>query len=485
MLFNSFVFIFIFMPIVLILYYLIGRIHIPFAKAWLLVASLFFYAYWNSAYLPLILISMVVNFLLGSYLGRNAYPNLRKTILAIGIIFNVGLLSYYKYLDFFIDNVNGLFDTNLPLQQILLPLAISFYTFTQIAYLVDSYRMETKEYNLLNYGLFVSFFPHLIAGPIVYHKQLAPQFNEKQTYHINYKNISIGIVIFTIGLFKKVVIADSFAVWATEGYKHADILSLIEAWIVSLSYTFQLYFDFSGYTDMAIGIALMFNVILPINFNSPYKATNITEFWSSWHITLTRFLASYIYIPLGGNRKGQVITYINVMILFLISGFWHGAGWTFIFWGLLHGLASVIHRYWKKLKFKMNSILAWLITFNFVNLSWVFFRAETWSDAINMLRGMFGIHGIHVPNYSMFISMQDHFDLVLTNYFIDQNQFIYATLLILASFIIVLFFKNTDQLSKSIKFNWLSAFFVAILITVTIYFAFTSFHNSEFIYFNF
>jgi D-alanyl-lipoteichoic acid acyltransferase DltB (MBOAT superfamily) len=277
----------------------------------------------------------------------------------------------------------------MPLLHLALPLAISFFTFQQIAYLVDSYRKETKEYDFLNYALFVTFFPQLIAGPIVHHKEMMPQFASKWNLVKNYRNIALGLFIFSIGLFKKVVIADTFATWATPGFDVATTLTFFEAWATSLSYTFQLYFDFSGYTDMAIGAALLFNIKLPINFNSPYKATDIQDFWRRWHITLSRFLRDYIYIPLGGNRKGSFRTYNNLIITFLLGGLWHGAGWTFVFWGFLHGVALAIHRVWSSLGFKIWTWLAWLITFNFVNIAWIFFRAKEWDDAIKVLKGMF------------------------------------------------------------------------------------------------
>ena len=228
---------------------------------------------------------------------------------------------------------------------------------------------------------------------------MMPQFANLKNRVINYKNIALGLFIFSIGLFKKVVIADSFAVWATNGFDKAAVLNLFEAWATSLSYTFQLYFDFSGYCDMAIGAALLFNIKLPINFNSPYKALNIQDFWRRWHITLSRFLRDYIYIPLGGNRKGRLRTYANLMATFIIGGIWHGAGWTFVFWGFLHGVALVIHRIWSELGFKMNKFLAWFITFNFINITWVFFRAKEWDDALKVLKGMFGLSGIVLPNF--------------------------------------------------------------------------------------
>ncbi len=237
----------------------------------------------------------------GAKSNKNRFS--KKTILTFGIIANLSLLGYFKYMDFFIENFNLAFNTQADLLHLALPLAISFFTFQQISYLVDSYRQETKEYDFLNYALFVTFFPQLIAGPIVHHKEMMPQFAKIRNKVINYQNISIGIFIFSIGLFKKVVIADTFAVWATAGFDTASTLNLFEAWATSLSYTFQLYFDFSGYTDMAIGLAFLFNIKLPINFNSPYKATNIQDFWRRWHMTLSRFLKDYSISPSEETEK--------------------------------------------------------------------------------------------------------------------------------------------------------------------------------------
>ena len=309
------------------------------------------------------------------------------------------------------------------------------------------------------------------------------QFANLKNRVINYKNIALGLFIFSIGLFKKVVIADSFAVWATNGFDKATILNLFEAWATSLSYTFQLYFDFSGYCDMAIGAALLFNIKLPINFNSPYKALNIQDFWRRWHITLSRFLRDYIYIPLGGNRKGRLRTYVNLMATFIIGGIWHGAGWTFVFWGFLHGVALVIHRIWSELGFNMNKILAWFITFNFVNIAWVFFRAKEWNDALKVLKGMFGLSGIVLPN---FLATKL---LFLKSIGVDFSGFIEKVgdkstfLFILFGFILVLFFKNSIEKTTEFKPSYLSV----IYLVITLLFSFYSMIavKTEFLYFNF
>ena len=315
---------------------------------------------------------MCFNYAIGSILTKankeEYYKLSSKQILIFGIFCNIALLGYFKYSDFFIDNINYFTSSNIPTLHLALPLAISFFTFQQISYLVDSYNKEIKQkqHNFLNYSLFVTFFPQLIAGLIVHHKEMMPQFANIKNKVKNYKNIAMGLFIFSMGLFKKVVIADTFAIWANAGFDVASTLNLFEAWATSLSYTFELYFDFSGYTDMAIGIALLFNIKLPINFNSPYKALNIQDFWRRWHITLSRFLRDYVYIPLGGNKKSEVRVYANLMATFLIGGIWHGAGWGFVFWGFLHGMALIMHRAWSKLGFKLYAWVSWLITFNFI-----------------------------------------------------------------------------------------------------------------------
>ena len=400
MLFSSWPFILLFLPISFFVYFWLNKKRLIVAgKVWLVLASLFFYAYWDINYLPLILGSIFFNFAIGTWLSRAHQQSLReplkphpgidrKLVLATGILANLLLLGYYKYTDFLLGNVNFVFGTSYALPQILLPLAISFFTFTQIVYLVDSYRGETSQYDLLNYSLFVTFFPHLIAGPIVQHRQIMPQFASRWTLVQRSSHIQKGLFIFAVGLFKKVVIADSFAVWATAGFDGGQPLGFFAAWATTLSYTFQLYFDFSGYCDMAIGASLLFNIWLPINFNSPYKALDIQDFWRRWHITLSSFLRDYLYIPLGGNQLGAFRTYLNLFITFLLGGLWHGATGMFVIWGALHGGAIVINRFWRQYRRPLPPALAWLLTFVFVSVAWVFFRARTMDDAKRVLRGL-------------------------------------------------------------------------------------------------
>jgi len=483
LLFNSYEFIFLFLPITFFVYfYLNHRRWTELSKGFLVIASLFFYSWWNIIYLPLILLSMVFNYTIGRGLTNEKRWGLdKKYILAMGILFNLSLLGYFKYSDFFIANLNRFIEPDIPLLHLALPLAISFYTFQQIAYLVDSYRSETKEYNFLNYSLFVTFFPQLIAGPIVHHAEMMPQFAKVGNKIKNYHHIALGIFIFAMGLFKKVAIADTLAIYATRGFDIATQLNMLEAWATSLSYTFQLYFDFSGYTDMAIGAALLFNIKLPINFNSPYKATSIQDFWHRWHITLSRFLRDYLYIPLGGNRKGLLRTNANLFTTFLLGGIWHGAGWTFVVWGAMHGVAIVIHRVWQKIGFKIPTLLAWFITFNFINLTWVFFRATNFHHAIKVIKGMFmGDLILPASILATFGSLKNS-DITFGQWtkLFDDN--LYLGFWLIATLIVTLFFKNSMQLRESFKPN-------LYYMTLTILFSLSIFilhRKSEFIYFNF
>ena len=418
MLFNSYVFIFIFLPITLYGFHLIGKQgHHKVAISWLVVASLIFYGWWNPAYLGLILGSILFNYALGFFLLGRPY----KWILFIGIAGNLAVLGYFKYANFFIDNINALTSNNIVLEQIILPLGISFFTFQQITYLVDVYRGETKEYNFLHYCLFVVFFPQLIVGPIVHHKEMLPQFAKDVLYKLNSKNLAVGFTIFIIGLFKKVVLADGIATYATPVFAAAEngvFLTFFEAWAGALAYTFQLYFDFSGYSDMAIGLARMFGITLPVNFSSPYKANNIAVFWRRWHITLSRLIKDYLFYPIslsltrfaviknyGSVRLFILTILIPTMFTFFWVGLWHGAGWNFILFGLAHGTYIVIYSAWVQIKPSIpdnrvikstviaNSI-GRVVTFLAIVLSLVVFPAESIDGAGNMLAAMLGGHGL-------------------------------------------------------------------------------------------
>lgn len=421
----------------------------------------------------------------GNFAQRNFFNQIsKKQLLIFGIIFNVGLLAYFKYTDFFLENFNGIFAANIPLPHIILPLGISFFTFTQIAFLVDAYKNEVKEYDLLHYMLFVTYFPHLLAGPILHHKEMMPQFVNKWNYAIRWRNVAIGLFLFLIGLFKKVVIADTFAQWANAGFDTATILNFFEAWVTSLSYTLQLYFDFSGYVDMAIGISLMFNIRLPINFNSPYKAKDIQDFWRRWHITLSRFLRDYIYIPLGGNKVSHFRNYINLFTVFFIGGIWHGASWMFVIWGALHGIAIIIHRIWKDLGLSMWGWLGWLITFNFVNIAWVFFRAENWERAKEILVGMAGLSGIMLPGWlAGKVKFLESYNITFGTWLekTTMNNFLYY-IFFLFIFIGALTIANSTYISNKIRFSWTYALIISCLLYIDIVYCI---HESKFLYFQF
>ena len=395
MLFNSFEFIFLFLPVTFAGFFLLGKYaKKSYATLWLVVASFSFYGYWDFHYVPLLFSSIVFNYLVGGKIERKK----SKRWLFLGIIINVLLLGYFKYTDFFLGTLNDIYGEDyFDLPHIILPLGISFFTFTQTAYLVDAYRGEAKNYSFITYCEFVTIFPHLIAGPIINYKEMIPQFIADKTFRINYSNISIGLTIFTLGLFKKVAIADKLAPWVNNIYSSVDSLTFIEVWLGALGYTFQLYFDFSGYSEMAIGLGLMFNLKLPINFNSPYQSLSIIDFWRRWHMTLGSWVKYYLYIPLGGNRAGEFKKMRNLFSSMLIIGLWHGAGWTFIFWGGLHGLFLMINHQWRRFNIVLPKFLCWGITFLSVVVCWVFFRAENFHDAFTILYKMVDISNIVIP----------------------------------------------------------------------------------------
>lgn len=466
-----------FLPVVLLIYYFLIKIKkYQSSQVWLVVSSLFFYGYWQEVYLLLIVGSLIVNYLLGRVIVSSENTT-KKALTTIAVLFNISLLAYFKYTNFIVDNINYAFDASIDIENIVLPLAISFFTFQQIAYIVDCYKSESKEYSILQYSLFITFFPQLVAGPIVHHKEMMPQFNHLNL-SFNAKNFYVGVAIFSIGLFKKVVIADTFAIFADAGFDGRIELDVFSAWVTSLSYTFQLYFDFSGYCDMAMGLALLFNIKLPINFDSPYKSRNIQEFWRRWHITLGRFLRDYIYIPLGGSRRSNVSTMFNLFLTFLIGGIWHGASWMFIIWGAMHGLALVCHRLWSQSKLVMSPYLAWFITFMFINISWVFFRATDIKTASEILSNMFilDLDSLFNPTlYTAWIgSLPDIVSFQNLSYFILLTAFF-------ATFALVLLAPN--GLSLVVK-NRVSPIMVSILFTISIIFI-TSSKKSTFLYFNF
>ncbi|MEP7062473.1 MAG: MBOAT family protein [Betaproteobacteria bacterium] len=412
MLFNSYEFLFVFLPATLAIFFLLGNHRPSLAAAFLAVASFAFYAWWDVRYVALLVASIAVNYAVGQQILRAhkaRRPGLARMLLVCGVGIDLGLLGYYKYASFFVQNANAVLGNHWDFAAIVLPLGISFFTFTQIAFLVDVYQLKAREYNPVHYALFVTYFPHLIAGPILHHKEMMPQFGSPHTYVPRADNFSVGLTIFCIGLFKKVVLADGIAPYATSPFAAAaagDSLAFFQAWGAALAYTLQLYLDFSGYSDMAIGISRLFGITLPLNFNSPYKAPSIIEFWRRWHMTLSRFLRDYLYVPLGGNRKGEVRRYVNLFLTMLLGGLWHGAGWTFVVWGGLHGIYLAINHFWQSMRRRSHlpsgnswtHTLAVATTFVAVVVGWVVFRAANIETAFSIIAGMAGAHGIAIPD---------------------------------------------------------------------------------------
>lgn len=403
MLFNSYEFIFAFLPATLAIFYFLGRLEQRnLAIAFLSLASVFFYAWWNPVYIFLILGEVVFSFLIGRQLERMDLSNaVRRLLLTGAVAFILLVLGYFKYANFFLGIVNDATGSEWSLGLIILPLGISFHTFQQIAYLVHAYQRSAKHYRFIDFCLFVTFFPQLIAGPIVHHYEAIPQIARPGFLRPRAVNLLVGLSLFGLGLFKKTVIADSLAQIATPVFAAAQggaELTFVEAWFGALGYSLQLYFDFSAYSDMALGLARMFNIRFPANFHSPYKAVNIADFWRRWHITLSRFLRDFLYIPLGGNRRGHLRQLSNLMITMLLGGLWHGAGWTFIVWGGLHGAYLVIHRFWSRLAgargLSMPRPLAWVLTMLAVVVAWVYFRAPDIGVAHSILASMFGGEGL-------------------------------------------------------------------------------------------
>ena len=363
MLFNSYLFLFGFLPVTLVGFALLSWLSARrLGFLWLVICSAAYYGYWSWWYLQLLLISMSVNYLIATLWLCRGSRRIRKMGLIFGLVFNLSVLGYFKYTNLFISTVDALTDRGIPLRNIVLPLGISFFTFQKIAYLVDVYRGRGYSRNFLDYCLFVVFFPQLIAGPIVHPREILPQFSRRKAFGITAKNLSIGFTIFFFGLAKKVLIADSLSPTASsvfDGAAAGHLPGLTNAWLGTLAYTLQLYFDFSGYTDMAIGLARIFGVRLPINFNSPYQSTSIVDFWRRWHITLSRFLRDYLYIPFGGNRRGKTRRYLNLMITMLLGGLWHGANWTFLFWGGLHGAYLCVNHAWAAIARRRSFAIAY------------------------------------------------------------------------------------------------------------------------------
>lgn len=482
MLFSSIVFLFTFLPAVLVLYYLLPeRFHNPV----LLLASLIFYAWGEPVYIFLMLLSILFNYFSGLDIARNLTDRrLAKRSLIFNIVVNIAILGFFKYEGFVLNSLNAVLPVHITYHPLALPIGISFYTFQILSYIIDVYRGNVKvQKNILNFALYVTMFPQLIAGPIVQYADVEEQLVNRKS---SWNKFGEGCMYFIRGLAKKVLLANTSGMIFTEvtGLGKGRV-SVLSAWLGAFAYMFQIYFDFSGYCDMATGLGYLFNIHIPMNFNSPYKATSVVDFWKRWHLTLTRFLRTYVYFPLGGSRKGEVRTYINIIAVFLVSGLWHGANWTFILWGFLHGMGNALTRMFRKQWGHLHTVIQWGITFLFVNLTWIFFRADSISQAVNFIRRIFGFQSFSVR------------DGLLNTFGLKELKFIYChipilnrviasvhgfdmLILLTASLILCLVFKNNQEME--FKPDTKKAVFTVLCL---IWGIFSLSGVSEFLYFNF
>lgn len=487
MLFNSYIFVFLFLPLVVAGYY--GLQHFGWEKValgFLIMMSMIFYGYNSVEYLMILISSIVLNYLLVRLMNRTDRRILRRIFLMSGLFLNLGILFCFKYYDFFIENVNAVLRTDYHFLRLALPLGISFYTFQQVSYVIDSYRGECEHYSLLEYAAYVSFFPQLIAGPIVYHDELIPQLRAKENHRINYENMSKGIYAFALGMAKKVLIADTLSKVVTAGYANVNALNSISTILVMICYSLQIYFDFSGYCDMAYGIGFLFNVELPINFNSPYKAVSVRDFWDRWHMTLTRFFTKYVYIPLGGSRKGKIRTYLNVMIVFLVSGIWHGANWTFILWGAVNGLGNLFDRLFAGILDKIPHVIRTMATFCFCSIAWSMFRAESVGQGWQMIKNL-QITG----DWKVYSAITDVFNKLFEVQVISRAGFgsllqIYPWLILVIFLVILmiacLFMRNTQEKVNDGRYQTGRIVMTVVLLLWSVL---SLSEVSEFLYFNF
>ncbi len=386
MLFNSYEFLLLYLPLTVAGYFIANR-YLGFRAGGLvlLVACVIFYSFAGIKCMAVLAASIGANYLVARLIEKYGK---KKLWLTVGVSLNVLLLLYFKYRNFFLENINTFFSAEFPLKEIVLPLGISFFTFQQIAYLVGIYRDSIEPHSFLDYAIFVLYFPKLVMGPLIEPNEFVAQLHDKHLRKPDAQNMTDGIKLFILGLFKKVLLADTFAAAANWGFMNPGTATSADWIVVMLAYTFQIYFDFSGYSDMAIGISRMLNIKLPVNFNSPYQAISLRDFWKRWHMSLTRFLTRYIYIPLGGNRRGTFHTYLNMFLVFLISGLWHGASWTFILWGILQGVVCITERIFDRKIEKLHLGFRWLFTFCMINVMWLLFRAESVSQWISILKSI-------------------------------------------------------------------------------------------------
>ncbi len=476
MYFNSYPFVLLFLPLSVVGYFLCNKLGRTAGKCFLLAASLFFYGCFDILALPILCGGILANYLLAAGMRRAAGRG-KKALLLLGLAVDIGLLLFFKYTGFFLDNWNALTGAAVSMPSLIVPIGISFFTFQQIAFLVDSYRDETISYPILDYAMYSCFFPYVISGPIALHSEIIPQLQEESRARFDAESFSRGLCSFSFGLGKKVLLADQFGPVADWAFSNTAELTAPAALLGILAYTMQIYFDFSGYSDMARGIGQMLNMDIPINFDSPYRALSVTDFWRRWHITLTKFLTRYVYIPLGGNRKGTARTYLNVMLVFLLSGFWHGANWTFLLWGVLHGLGSVVCRAFRG-KASLPKAVKWLLTFLFLNVTWVFFRADSVGMGMTVLQKLF-TGGFSLPQE--FIKTMELFPGVTLP---GGNLTICGLWCLLLAFGLFasIFMKNSEERAKSSSYGWkMSLACIALLVLSVLSFS----GVTSFIYVNF
>jgi D-alanyl-lipoteichoic acid acyltransferase DltB (MBOAT superfamily) len=435
------------LPTVFTVYFILNGFKLTnLAKWWLVLCSLFFYWYGSDYFLPVFIGSIIFNYIIGTLLIKHKEKSklILKTVFAVGLAGNIGLLGYYKYMDFFISNINFFTGKAIPLLHIPLPIGISFFTFQLIAYLVDSYRGETEEYSFLNYLLFITFFPQLIVGPIIHHKHVVPQFENPETAKLNYENIAAGIFIFSMGCAKKILLADPLTNWSEPAFSDVWQLTMLDSWFASVSYTISYYFDLAGYADMAIGLGLMFNIQIPINFSSPYKARNFADYWRKWHITLSRFLGDYIFRNIFQKGDSSKRFYFAIFMTFLVSGFWHGAGWTFVVWGILNGIFVIFAHIMRRANKELPFLLAWALTFAGVILVRILFVSFSFGEALHVVKTLFDFNNLKFSDLT----------------YASPEQTVY---LIVASFI-VFFMPNSFEIKEKFKPDLKFAFFSVILL---------------------
>lgn len=445
--FASYSFIFLFMPVVVTAYFLLNRISFTMGKLLLICASIFFFSYGRKEMFLYLCLSIGINYFFVLVGGKCVKQRFKRFFFALPIIVNIGLLCYFKYTSFLVSNINLLFKSTFSIGELILPLSISFYTFQQIAYVVAVFRGELKNINILDYLAFILFFPKLLMGPLMDPVDFIKQINDDTRKKIRIEHMACGLKLFSFGLFKKVLIADTFSRAVSQIFSDLDVATAADCLLLVLFYTFEIYFDFSGYCDMATGVSQMFNIELPINFDSPYKALSIRDFWKRWHISLTSFFTKYVYIPLGGNRKGVILTYLNVMIVFVLSGFWHGANWTFVLWGILHGFFSCIDRAFDKMEKRVFQPVRWTLTFFLVSILWLLFRSDSivqWKEILKKILFMQNTTVSDTVINSFELSESKFlFDILHLNGFVANIRGLSMILFIIFAFIICLVPENS------------------------------------------